>query len=169
MSEFSDIREIVRFPSYWPWLVAATMLLAGAAFLAWRRRRKAKTATAPESLEPPNLKALRLLQALREKGDRLDSERFTVEASSILRVYLEEELGLPAPEQTSEEFLQELRCQNWLTPELQQDIEEFMRLSDLVKFARQSIDANQRQRLLDSALQVIETTRPPSQPEPVAG
>lgn len=169
-NDFSDIREIVRLPIIWPWLLAAAILLAGAAFLGWRRWRKAHTPTAPaEAVEPPHLKALRLLQALRDEGDQLDAERFTVEVSSILRIYLEEEIALPAPEQTSEEFLQQLRGQSWLTAELQRDIEEFMRVSDLVKFARQSIDADQRRRLLDSAVQVVETTRPPSQPEPVAG
>lgn len=162
-AEFSDIREIVRFPSYWPWLAAAVVACALAAFWVWRKR---KPPPPPQPVESPHAKALRLLHILKDQGDQLEAEKFTVEVSSILRLYLEEALALPAPEQTSEEFLQALRDQSWLTPELQRDLEDFMRLADLVKFARQSLDAGQRQRLLDSAVQVVETTRPQPKPEP---
>lgn len=167
-AEFSDIREIVRFPSYWPWVLAAFAVVALAAFLLWRRSRGKGAERVSEPAEPPHDKALRLLTELRETQDALDAEAFTVEASRVLRRYLEEALNLPAPEQTSEEFLHELRNQTWLTSELQQDLESFMRLTDLVKFARQSLDADQRQRLLDSAVQLVETTRPQPEPEPTA-
>ncbi len=163
---FSDIRGIVSFRGYWPWLLAAGILLVLAAFIGWQRWRKRKTTALPEPVELPHVKARRLLQLLREKGAELEAEQFTVEVSSILRVYLEEALALPAPEQTSEEFLQDLRDQTWLTPELQNDLEEFMGLADLVKFARQSLSAGQRQRLLDSAVQLVDTTQP--QPETIA-
>lgn len=167
-SGFSDIREIVRLPNYWPWLAAAVALCALAALVCgWRRFRRG-AAPAPAPAEPQHEKALRLLHALRERGAELEAERFTVEVSAILRHYLEDALDVPAPEQTSEEFLRELRGQPWLTRELHADLEEFMRLADLVKFARQSLDAGQRQRLLDSAIQVVEATRPEPEPVPSA-
>lgn len=168
-TEFSDIREIVRFPNYWQWLLGAGIILLLAAFLVRHRWQKQKADTLPRPVEPPHAKALRQLQDLREQGEELEAEAFTVEVSRILRLYLEEALALPAPEQTSEEFLQQLRTQTWLTPELQKDLEDFMRLADLVKFARQSLDVGQRSRLLDSAIQVVESTRPSAEPEPAAG
>lgn len=161
-SELSDIREIVPQPNYWLWLgIAVVVLILAALFFVWKRRKKATTPAAP--VEAPDLKALRRLADLHARGDETDADAFTVEASSILRNYLEEALQLPAPEQTSEEFLQELRTQSWLTPALQQTFEDFMRLTDLVKFARQPLTSDQRSLLLESARQVIETTRP--QPE----
>lgn len=162
---FSDIREIVRFPSYWPWLAGAGLLCAAAAWFGWRHLRRRQTGATPEPVEPPHAKARRLLQQLRQNGEQLEAEVFTIEVSAILRLYLEEALDLPAPEQTAEEFLQELSGQAWLTPELQQDLEEFMRLADLVKFARQSLDSGQRQRLLESAVQVVAATEPESEPQ----
>lgn len=165
-SGFSDIREIVRFPSYWPWLLlaAAFIIIAIAAY--WWQSRETRRAVVAAPVEPPHHKAKRLLDELSRTGDQLEAEVFTVKVSSILRHYLEDALAVPAPEQTSEEFLQNLSDQSWITSELQSDLEEFMRISDLVKFARQSLDAQQRQRLLNSALQAVETTQP--QPEPVS-
>lgn len=158
--EFSDIREIVRFPTYWPWVAGAGILLVLLLFATWISRRRKVRTNRPEPIEPPEDKARRLLHALREEGAQLEAEEFTVRVSTILRVYLEEALSVPAPEQTSEEFLQELRGQSWLTPELQTDLKEFMHLADLVKFARQSLDEDQRRRLLDSAVQVVDRTQP---------
>lgn len=162
----SDIREIVETPNYWPWILLAAALLLGAALVFWFRRTRQAAEEIPAPAEAPDRKAVRLLGELRRKGDELEAEAFTVAVSSILRNYLEEALRLPAPEQTSEEFLQELRGQPWLTPELQQNLEDFMRLADLVKFARQALSGDQRIRLLDSAAQVVDATRP--QPETVA-
>lgn len=166
---FSDIREIVSIPMLWPWLILITVLLfiAAGALWWWNRRETAQEiSVAPP--EPPHIKAKRLLEKLRQSGDQMEAESFTVQVSSILRIYLEDALAVPAPEQTSEEFLQNLSDQPWITQELQADLEDFMQVSDLVKFARQSLDAHQRQRLLKSALQVVETTQPQSEPEPVS-
>ncbi len=159
---FSDIREIVEYPNYAPWLIAATVLLAAAGGTAlWRRcRRKRETALPAAPAEEPHQKARRLLEALRRDGHQLEAEPFTVEVSRILRVYLEEALRIPAQEQTSEEFLSGLRDQTWPSAELRAELEEFMRLADLVKFARQSLSSSQRAGLLDSALQVVERTEP---------
>lgn len=162
----SDIRDIVPSPNYWPWVVIAVVLVLAALFFLWRKRPQREAEQILEPVEAPDLKALRLLRQLQENADALEAEAFTVEVSSILRHYLEEALRLPAPEQTSEEFLQDLRGQSWLTPELQQNLEDFMHLADLVKFARQVLKHDQRIRLLGSARQVIDATRP--QPEPVA-
>jgi hypothetical protein len=161
---FSDIREIVHLPNYWPWIIAAVVLLLAAAVLLWRRRPRPEAEPVPEPGEAPDLKALRLLQQLQEKGDALEAEAFTVEVSSILRHYLEEALRLPAPGQTSEEFLQDLRRQSWLTPDLQQNLEDFMHRADLVKFARQNLGHDQRIRFLGSARHVVDATRPQLEP-----
>jgi hypothetical protein len=162
----SDIREIAPQPNPWPWISLALLLLLTALFFFWKRRRAQRKEPMAAPAETPDAKALRLLDRLRQQDDQLDAEAFMVAVSSILRNYLEEALNLPAPEQTSEEFLQELRGQTWLTPELQQKLEDFMRLGDLVKFARQPLHADQRKRLLESASLVVEATRP--QPKPVA-
>lgn len=160
----SDIRGIVPSPDLRPWIGSAAALVLLGALVLWIRSRSRRTAP-PEPREPPDVRALRRLDALERSGAALDAERFTLEVSSILRSYLEEALDVPAPGQTSEEFLRDLRNQPRVTPQLQEDLEDFARLTDLVKFARRSLADAERERLLASAGRVVETCRP--EPEPV--
>ncbi len=173
-TELSDIREIVPQPPVWPWIAALVAILLLAAFLLWKKRRPTPADSAPP--ESPHAKALRLLAELRARAETLDDESFTVALSSILRRYLEEALQLPAPEQTTDEFLQHLRSGSPLAPDLQPNLENFLRQTDLVKFARQPLTPDQRENLLETARQTIDATRPKpeaetvskTQPEPAA-
>lgn len=167
-SAFADIRDIISIPN-WLLLLAILAACIAGVFLAalwWRfRAQRLREESETESREPPHLAALRELRELRTSGASMEAERFTVKVSNVLRRYLEEALGLPALEQTSEEFLRDLGSQSWLTDELAGDLEIFMRSSDLVKFARQGLRDGQREQLVDSAVKVVQATGPASQPE----
>jgi hypothetical protein len=65
-----------------------------------------------------------------------DVARFHERLSDIVRRYLELRFGLRAPEQTTAEFLQEMRGCTHLLPDQQSALRDFLERCDLVKFAR---------------------------------
>src|SRR5690625_1885133 len=164
-SDFADIREIVEPPGYGFWLFGVLIAFVWIGFFVWRRFRSDRKTVLPEIPESASEKARRLLGSLEDGKKGLDSESFGVEESMILRSYLEEALELRALEQTAQEFLLALQEETWLTSELRKNLEEFVRVADLVKFARQTLRDDQREKLLASALEVVEATE--SQPEKI--
>lgn len=162
---FHDIRDVVRFASPWPWLIAAAVIVIIAAVF-WYLRRQAALEAARRATyrEPPHQTAQRELEKLRRTGADLTAETFTVRVSGVLRRYLEEALKLPAPERTTEEFLQELNARSDFDSDLQDELSDFLQQSDLVKFARQDLSSEQRDRLLSCAFKVIEATVPANEP-----
>jgi hypothetical protein len=163
-SDFYDIREIIHTVTYWPWALLLAAILSAAIAAYWWRKQHSKHTIAIAPGEMPHVKAKRLLDELGQIAEQMDAEPFTIKVSAILRYYLEEAFAIPAPEQTSEEFLQNLSTQSWITAALQNELEGFMQVADLVKFARQSLASHQRQRLLESAKQVVIATEPQPQP-----
>ena len=78
--------------------------------------------------------AIRALQRLREENPPV--EEFYTRLSDIVRRYLEGQLGLRAPERTTEEFLYEVSRDHALSAEHKELLGAFLQESDLVKFAR---------------------------------
>lgn len=141
---------------WWPWLVAAIVVLALIWILArWLSR---KPAPAPAIVVPPHVRARnRLRQAL----DLIAQPKlFCILISDTLRLYLEERFHWHAPERTTEEFLGELGASPNLTPVQKRSLAEFLNRCDLVKFARQSPAEPELRELLDVALQLVEQTAP---------
>lgn len=107
---FHDIKPLPEFhpaaiPQWSAWL--ALLLPAALLLLAWRRRRKAKTAQ--RQGESPVAAALRQLAELeRTRLDNPSPRAIAEEASLILRRYLEKRIGIPAVERTAREVLRSL-------------------------------------------------------------
>ena len=158
MEGFTDIEGPLRIgihPAVW--IVIGLLLAAALVALLLRRRPKARQTTAPEGPTPLE-RALGRLQLLRGEGSQMEVDPFVVGVSDVVREYLEEALQTRAREQTSEEFLHELSDKPDLPSILRETMPEFLSECDLVKFARQSIDADKRSDLLDTAASVIEET-----------
>ena len=62
-------------------------------------------------------------------------EELHIRLSTILRSYLENYFGIPAQEQTTEEFLREISESDRFTLEEKEALDRFLHLTDLVKFA----------------------------------
>lgn len=151
--EEAELRDIAAPatvpPPAWPWIVGMiAALLLGAAALAYWRWRAAQPKPVPPP-EPADDRALRRLAELRRSGmvERGEIEAFYVAVSDVVRRYLEEGHGMHAPERTTEEFLAELEQSRALEGPLQQNLRDFLRHCDLVKFAayepqRSEIDAS---------------------------
>ena len=161
--ELRDIAPPVAMPGLSPWLyflmgVGATALaLAGYWLLRQRRKRAEKEAAA----EPPHQVAMRELQRLLaedlvEKGE---AKLFYLRLSNILRRYIEDRFAIRAPEQTTEEFLDDLRRDNAFADLQKELLEEFLRHCDLVKFAEHQPSREEVDGAVNSCAQFIAETR----------
>jgi hypothetical protein len=155
-------------PALWPagrliWIVLASVFLAVlvaalAGWVAWNRLPRRGTRPAPFS---PYRKALEALLRLEAAGylERGDVEPFYTELSGIIRHYIEDRFGLRAPEQTTEEFLQELTHRPVFVETQRRALETFLEQCDLVKFARVRPASPEGKVALSAARTFIEATR----------
>lgn len=159
MEPLRDIKPPVDIPDWsWMWWVLGAVLLAVAAGW-WLRRRcrpEAVIEVAPEELIPPHVRAkARLEAALSLIGE---PKPFCTAVSDALRIYLEEQFDLHAPERTTEEFLDEVQVSPRLGESQKTLLGDFLIRCDLVKFARHEPAEPELRELHQAAVRlVIET------------
>jgi len=68
---------------------------------------------------------------------------FYVRLTGVVRCYIEGTTGLKAPEQTTEEFLREMRSKEIFSAERSVRLKEFLEAADMVKYAGQQPGADQ--------------------------
>jgi hypothetical protein len=135
--EIKEIAAPVEMPApWWPWLAGGIGVAALLTALLWWRRRKrlereAIPPPAPHEIAYAELEKL-LASGLLEKGE---AKLFYLRLSNVLRRYIEDRFGLRAPEQTTEEFLAELRYGTPFRPQHMELLRSFLQHCDLVKFA----------------------------------
>ena len=142
----------------WPWAVAALAAAAIATPFARRAvlarsalgRRRSAYEVARSELDA-------LLYGPRPSADAVDA--FYVALSGIVRRYLEDRFRLRSPEQTTEEFVEDLARSPDLTRPHQDLLREFLRDADLVKFAHHVPDASGTKASIDLAQRFLEKTR----------
>jgi len=112
----------------------------------------------PEAVIPPHVRARqRLEEALALLGR---PREFCILVSDTIRAYLEERFNFHAPERTTEEFLNELRATNLLSPDQKESLGGFLQRCDLVKFARYEPGERELRDLHQAALRLVEETEP---------
>lgn len=141
-TEYGDIKGPVLLP--WEWnrrwlwwaLWPALAVAAIVAVLLLRRRRRHRPAAEP--VVPPHLWALDQLRLLR--GEQLVERNLVAEfyfrLTGIVRVYIERRFAVRAAEQTTEEFLSAAKDHPALSVGYGGLLADFLKASDLVKFAR---------------------------------
>lgn len=101
-----------------------------------------------------------LLQLAREdlpgKGE---IKLFHQRISDILRRYIERRFDIHAPEQTTEEFLENLKKKGTLDKEFGRTLEEFLSHCDLVKFAEHRPDMEEIREIFEICESFIEKTK----------
>lgn len=112
---------------------------------------------------PANEKALIRLQEAMNQFLESDPKLFVIEVSNTIRQYLEDRFLISAPELTTEEFLIIIRSDNQLHPQHKQALNEFLNISDLVKFAKLEPNRQQLLELFDTAKEFVQQTTIPSQ------
>ena len=153
--------------------LAALILLAGLVLLAiYLIRRRRAAAAIPPPPPPPHETALAALDdlAARHAAEPIPPEPFTVALTTILRRYLEDRFALRAPTSTTDEFIRAAATANLLAPPHQTLVADFLRQSDLVKFARADLTPSEQLSALSLARRVVLETipAPPAPAEPSA-
>jgi len=121
-----------RAVRWWIPLVAAVAALGAAAAWWLHRRQRLRSAPAPTPVELAKRELLRLRES--DLAAR-DVKLFYVELTAIVRRYIERTMGIRAPEQTTQEFLEEISRRRDFPGEHSRRLRSFLEAADLVKFA----------------------------------
>ncbi|MCX8081207.1 MAG: hypothetical protein N3F09_08230 [Bacteroidia bacterium] len=173
LSKTKDIKPEFDYPFKWSWYkeyfywgLGLLALIAGIIlFWYYRIKKKKKTTTQPVSLEPPHVIALRELEKV--KKEAVWKENRTKEyhslISDILRAYLERRFKFNALESTTDEIMHVMKSKV-VTAEQKENLENILKLSDLVKFAKWTPLPEENERSVELAIEFVRQTL---QPEPV--
>lgn len=161
----ADIDDVVEMPRppwpWWVWLIIGLFLLAAllvTAYCLWLRSRPAKAVRIFKSAHEIAYERLRRLVD-RQLIENQRVKEFYEHISTILRHYIEDRFDLRAPEQTTEEFLSDLKQSRALAPADKESLEHFLAHCDLVKFAKHHPDQHQIQDTFDLAKAFVEKTQ----------
>ncbi len=177
--KIASIEGVVEMPAkpscWWVWVLCAAGIIAAVVFWVHLRRRRVKELI--RIFKPAHEIAYERLRAL-VRQDLIKAgkiKEFYERISDILRHYIEHRFNLRAPERTTEEFLAELpslrlgstslttsrsgQAGGVLSQPDQEQLGEFLRHCDLVKFAKYNPTAEQIQKTFDLVKDFIETTK----------
>ena len=136
--QLKEIREPDTF-NYWKLIIIvsiAVIILVGVFIIILLIRKRKREKLVPGI--PPYEEAFNKLTILLDK--KLPEEgrfkEFYFQLNLIVRVYIEKQFSIRAPEQTTEEFLQDLAVSNKIADKFKLGLKDFLIHSDLVKFAR---------------------------------
>lgn len=164
-SEIADIKPIHKLPGRippWLWISLSIALIA---FLIgwitsklWKNREHIIPGAPPI---PPYVIALRALDTLKNKGmlEKDECNPFYTELSLILRTYLEGRFKLNAPDETTEEIVEEMSRSPELDGSQRNILQEFMRQADIVKFAKGHPDRATMESAFETTRHFVEETK----------
>ena len=118
------------------------VVLAVLVVMLLRRRKRRPVAVRRQTPEEIAQAALALLLAENLPGRGLVKE-FYLRLTGIVRQYVEDTTGIRAPEQTTEEFLRDMRSRAAFPPERSVRLAEFLEAADLIKYAGQQPEEGQ--------------------------
>lgn len=156
--------EIEPEATRWGWALMFGFTLVMHVFIfgfAIRRilRRRAEIRLHPP-LPPPHETALAELARIRDSRllDEGKTAEYTDRVSDVLRLYLEERFAIPAPERTTEEFLDEIARAPVLDRERKRFLADYLTQCDLVKFAAAKPGRRELDELFGSSVRFVEET-----------
>ena len=130
--------------SQWWWSLPPLIVLAAVLLLFWRRRQHRHHTAQPVPPSPEEIAHAELARLLSENlPSRSLFKEFYLRLTSIVRIYIEGTTGLHAPEQTTEEFLREMRIREAFPAERSVRLKEFLEAADMVKYAGQQPGSDQ--------------------------
>jgi len=165
-SPVEEPRKPLDVPAGGPWGLLAgaaggALLLALLLYLFLRGKGRDGRPAAPPPL-PPHVEALRALARIRKRPRTTpeEVEAMVVDASGVVRRYIEKRFGLRAPERTTEEFLAEAGSSGLFGEEERRLLESFLFECDRAKFAGWTPPPEKQSALLDAATAFVERTAP---------
>lgn len=159
----ADIEDVVEIKANYTWLwiglgvigLLATGIAVGMAVRPKKAVQIRRTYKAAHEIAFEVLKAI-AGEKLVEQGR---VKEFYAKLSACLRQYIENRFQLRAPEQTTEEFLGQLKMSDALKLEHKQELQKFLEHCDLVKFARYQPSDEQINESLTMAEEFVEKTK----------
>lgn len=143
-----------------PWLLAGAVAVLLALWLFRRYLRATRHArTQARAAQQAYTDALEELERLFALVDRVESRPYAIESSTIIRRYIETRFELSAPRRSTEEFLVEAQQSPNLSPAQQASLHEFLRICDLLKFARTLANRLELTKLHEAAVGFVKETR----------
>jgi hypothetical protein len=131
-----------RFSRLWLGVTCLLVFLAGGLGVGlWLLRRPSGEAV-EQQLSPQELAYLELQQIIEQELSERDVKLFYVQLTGVVRRYIERTTGIHAPEQTTEEFLQEIQAGTVFSGSERERLSLFLESADLVKFAAHRPTAN---------------------------
>jgi hypothetical protein len=165
MEDINDIKPQVQFPNLLPLWIAlglvGALLLGFAGFRLYRRYRRLRLYGT--AMPDPWDEALAALDAI-PVSDWLEREqvkRFYYAVSEILKRYLTRRFEFPAIDQTTTEIARSMKQRK---VEQREGFDEFFQRADLVKYAKYIPPRSDVEAVLDTARELVRTTRPAPEP-----
>ena len=157
---------LVPLPIWWqsPWVLL--LMVGGLSGLVWwlvywlRRPRAAVIPPYSGAYPPmPAEEALRRLGLLKARLPSIQEYELTIEASDILRAFIEGQHQVPIRYQTSREFLEAAAANPAIPPVRQKDLTGFLSFCDLVKFAQRPATGAEMSQAVEAAIHFVQSTR----------
>ena len=132
------LSELYRFL---PWILgglAIVLLITAGIWFYFKRRNPLKAFIKEKPKEPPHVIALRELDHIKQEKlwQKGEVKTFHSQLTDILRDYIEDRYGIPAPEQITTEILTSLKTVDLPDDKVLNKIQQVLELADLVKFAK---------------------------------
>ena len=141
-------------------LAGSALLLIGAGagfvFLKRKRREPGRFSDTPIEIQLDRELERILKKRLPEQGKYME---YFVQLSSILRKYIEVRSGIRATEKTTEEFLKDMASHSTFQEKEKLHIEEFLNVSDIVKFGAHKPSAEEVDRAAVICRNIIHSSR----------
>jgi hypothetical protein len=171
-----DIKDIHTLPfsiAYWlrehVVLVASGVtvlaLIAALLYLLLRRKKEPRAPAVKDPMIPLHERALSAMRALEQERiwQQGDHKTYHSRLTDILRGYIEERFAVPALESTTDELIKELRVSS-LSADKRDQLENMLRLADLVKFAKSIPSPQENEQMMSGAVRFVESTTAASTP-----
>jgi len=125
-------------PPFTGWLWAVGAGAAAMGVVVWAIRRRKRGAALPRRRTPQEIAQAALDSLLAENlPTRGMFKEFYLRLTGVVREYIEGTTGIRAPEQTTEEFLRDMRSREAFPPQRSTRLAEFLEAADMVKYAGQ--------------------------------
>lgn len=165
---FNPIKDIIQEEAdlsdylVYLYILGAILILGIIGYYFYNLRRKKEEVETPIAIPvlPAHEKALGALKDLDKKQLWQNGwiKEYQSGLTDIIRTYLEERYGVPAPEMTTDEISQALN-----TAELASDyvntLRDILQIADLVKFAKATPENDVNSRFMDMAVDFVENTK----------
>ncbi len=113
------------------------------------RKKKAKIPT-------PYEEATLRFEVVKNTSEKLDVKSYAEQVSQIVRDYIDKVHHIPAPERTTEEFLEIASQAEVFSDDAKNELSKILKLSDMAKFAKHSFTGNERDELLTVSIKFVE-------------